>query len=202
MVRRLSELPSPRRGGAVGGHRVVSAPRPPAPLILVEGGSLTRAQLRHALTSRGFAVECRSEGTAVREANSKSAFASAVVEPWMADGDGLGRLKELRRESPGMQIVIVTAHDSFAAAILALRAGPTTTCRNPSTSVRWSIPCSIVSVHRRGSGYPACGGTDKMGHINRVFAQCGHDVRRRRASCTCNAAPCEPSSPGERRRRA
>jgi ActR/RegA family two-component response regulator len=59
----------------------------------------------------------------VREANSKSAFASAVVEPWMADGDGLGRLKELRRESPGMRIVIVTAHDSFAAAILALRAG-------------------------------------------------------------------------------
>ena len=177
-MRRLTERPSGPRSEAAGGHRVVSPPRAPGPLIVVETGSLTRAQLRHALTRRGFAVECHPDRAAVREAISKSAFAFAVVEPWMGDGDGLGLVRELRRESPSMRIVIVTARDSFAAAILALRAGADDYLPEPVDMS--ALVDALLDRDRPAPSVPdtpLAAARIRWEHVHRVFAQCGHDVR-------------------------
>ena len=139
---------------------------------------MTRAQLCHALTKRGFAVECQPDRTAVREAISKSTFAFAVVEPWMADGDGLGLVRELRRENPGMRIVIVTAHDSFAAVILALRAGADDYLPDPVDMN--ALINSLLDRERPSPSVPdtpLAAARISWEHIHRVFAQCGHDVR-------------------------
>jgi two-component system response regulator RegA len=96
----------------------------------------------------------------------------------MADGDGLGLVRELRRKNPGMRIVIVTAHDSFAAAILALRAGADDYLPEPVDMI--ALVDSLLDRERPSPGVPdtpLAAARVRWEHIHRIFAQCGHDVR-------------------------
>lgn len=47
--------------------------------------------------------------------------------------DGLGLLDRVTDAWPGIPVIIITAHGTVSTAVEALKKGPSTTSRNPST---------------------------------------------------------------------
>lgn len=111
------------RDGQLRGAVPPSGFEPPAPLLLVEDGTVARARLGRALTARGFTVTAVDGAQAALATAAGTEFAYAVVEMPPGKGTGPQLIKELRQLHAPMRIVATTDHDSFASAILALRAG-------------------------------------------------------------------------------
>jgi two-component system response regulator RegA len=92
-------------------------------LLLVDQEVGSRAVLRNTLAARGFEVTAVAGGRAALAATAERPFAFAVVEMRLGDGNGLALVEELRRLNEATRIVVVTAFDSFASVVVALRAG-------------------------------------------------------------------------------
>lgn len=108
---------------------------------------------------------------------SETRFAYAVIEPWTPREVGLDLVRELRREHPTMRIIVATAHDSFAMAILALRAGADDYLAQP---VRPDTLVDALLDRARPSpsipATPLAAARVRWEHIHRIFYQCGGDV--------------------------
>ncbi|MFO1048859.1 MAG: response regulator [Geminicoccaceae bacterium] len=96
---------------------------PGRPLILVESSPAARGFFQRVLTARGFTVRTFAESHEAARAVGELQLGHAVVRLGLRDGHGLPLIRKLRAANPAMRIVAVTDVDSFASAILALRAG-------------------------------------------------------------------------------
>ncbi len=65
-------------------------------------------------------VDCAADAEA---AASTAPFALIILDRRLPDGDGLGSIKALRRELPGVRIIVLTALDTITEKILGLEAG-------------------------------------------------------------------------------
>jgi two-component system, response regulator RegA len=149
----------------------------PAPLLLVEGGTATRARLERTLAARGFTVTAVDGAQAALAAAAETEFAYAVVEIPPGKGSGLQPIKELHELRAPMRIVVTTDHDSFAAVILALRAGAADYLPKPlgeeelvdallgRTPISPPVPETPLGLQRR-----------RWEHIQRVLEQCGRNL--------------------------
>jgi ActR/RegA family two-component response regulator len=97
------------------------AVEPSAALLLVEDEVHSCSRLHRLLTPHGLAVTGASSTMTVGTVATAS-FAYAVIEMRLGD-DSLELIQTLRERHARMRIVVVTDVDSFATAILALRAG-------------------------------------------------------------------------------
>ena len=94
-----------------------------AELLLVDASLGQRAALQRILYTHGFSVTVL---PTLRQAASTLAaqhFDHAVLDLRLPDRDGLALVRVLRETRPQARIVVVTDADSFATAVLALRAG-------------------------------------------------------------------------------
>jgi two-component system response regulator RegA len=145
------------------------------PFLLVAEGPRSCSRLRHALAANGFAVTVAQPSEAA-EAAAALPFGHAMVETWLW-GDSLGLIRRLKEVQPAMRIVVVTDVDSFASAILALRAGAADYLAQPVSEAELldalldrrpllpPVPETPLGLKR------AC-----WEHIIRVFEQCDRNV--------------------------
>ena len=146
----------------------------PGSLLLVGYEASARARLGRALAAKGFAVT--SVDSAETALAAETRFAYAVVEMRLGKGDGFGLIRRLRELHTPARIVVVTDHDSFAGAVLAMRAGaddylPKPVAENELADALLgrsptlpSIPETPLRIERM------C-----WEHIQRIFEQCGRN---------------------------
>ena len=149
------------------------------PLLLVDQEIGSRAALRQALGGRGFEVTAVASGRTALTTVAERPFAFAVVEMRLGDGSGLVLVEQLRRRNEAMRIVVVTAFDSFASVVMALRAGAVDYLPKPAD------PDTVVDalLGRSTTVVPIPDtplGIDRVcwEYIQRVFEQCGRNVTR------------------------
>jgi two-component system, response regulator RegA len=149
------------------------------PLLLVDQEIGSRAALRQALGVRGFEVTAVASGRTALTTVAERPFAFAVVEMRLGDGSGLVLVEQLRRRNEAMRIVVVTAFDSFASVVMALRAGAVDYLPKPAD------PDTVVDalLGRSTTVVPIPDtplGIDRVcwEYIQRMFEQCGRNVTR------------------------
>jgi len=146
------------------------------PLLLVEDEAPCRSRLGRFLTASGFAVTSTSSLAACRVA-ARRRFAYAVVGIGSARAGGLDLIRRLGGIRAEMRIVVVTDVDSFATAILALRAGAADYLPKPVDET-----ALLDALHNRRSMLPPVPekplGIERRGweHIVRIYEQCGRNV--------------------------
>ena len=94
-----------------------------ADLLLVDASLGQRTVLQRMLAANGFTVAAFAD---LRKPSARIAtqrFDHAVLDLRLPDRGGLGSIRSLREARPQARIIVVTASDSFATVVLALRAG-------------------------------------------------------------------------------
>jgi two-component system, response regulator RegA len=152
-------------------------PRTGRSLLLIESSPATRGQLQRALTANGFTVTCLAGMSAALHPGTRAEFHCAVIELRFGRGNDLDLVRQLRRRYPLMRIVVVTDHDSFAAVILALRAGAADYLPKPLGEDEL-----VDALLGRAPTLPPVPETP-LGlqrvyweHLQRIFAQCGYNI--------------------------
>jgi two-component system response regulator RegA len=124
-------------------------------------------------------VTAVADAPAAVAAAAEAEFAYAVVEAQFRGRDGLGLdlIRRLRERDAGMRIVVVTDHDSFATAVLALRAGADDYLPMPAGGR--DLADALLG---RGPALPPVPETPlgvkriRWEHTLRVLEQCGRNV--------------------------
>jgi two-component system response regulator RegA len=101
----------------------VADAHPKNALLLIEASRGNRAMLQRILTSRGFDVTSVSHGQQDYTKAELRGFGYAIVSLGARDRNGFDLVMHLRRCRVALRIVVITDVDSFASAIMALRAG-------------------------------------------------------------------------------
>lgn len=109
----------------------VSVPAPPRPahesgppaILLVDDEEMTRQFYGDLLVESGFRVVATGSGTEALAALPRHAFEAVVLDIMMPELSGLETLEQIRRVSPDLPVIILTAHPSSHNAIVALKLG-------------------------------------------------------------------------------
>ena len=96
--------------------------RPPTVLIIDDEVNIRRA-LKRQLVRQGYEVLDTGQGAEGLSMAAESAPDIALIDLKMPDMDGQEVLRELKRQNPGTECILITAHGSAEAAFLALSAG-------------------------------------------------------------------------------
>src|SRR5262249_51662438 len=98
----------------------------PTPHILIaDDDRLIRTTLEAGLSLYGFRVSSARSGREALEAAVGKRFDGIISDVYMADGDGLMLLRELRTSQPKMPIILMTAVGSVNLAVRAIEEGAT-----------------------------------------------------------------------------
>jgi len=98
----------------------------PTPQILVaDDDRLIRLTLEAGLSLYGFRVSCARSGREALEAAFGTKFDGIISDVYMADGDGLMVLREIRSSQPKIPIILMTAQGSVKLAVRAIEEGAT-----------------------------------------------------------------------------
>ena len=96
-----------------------------------------------------------------------------VLDLSMSDGDGLDVLKQIKREHPGVRVIVLTMHSEHQFAIRALKAGAA------GYVTKDSAPAELVTAIRHvmdGGRYVTLGLAEKLAaHIGREGEQVPHE---------------------------
>src|SRR5262244_2548638 len=92
-------------------------------ILIADDDRLIRMTLEAGLSLYGFRVSCARSGREALEAALGKKFDCVISDVYMADGDGLSVLRELRSYRPKMPIILMTAQGSVNLAVRALEEG-------------------------------------------------------------------------------
>jgi len=147
------------------------------PLLLLESSAAARGFFQRILAARGFAVRTFAEPHEAEQAACDPQLGHAVVRLGLRDGHDLPLIRKLRALNSVMRIVAVTDVDSFASAILALRAGADDYLATPINEGQL-----LASLSGRAPALPPVPetplGIDRIcwEHVMRIFEQCDRNV--------------------------
>ena len=153
------------------------SPGPARPLLLVESSPAARGFLQRVLTSAGFSVRSFRQSEDAAQAIDDAQIQHAVLRLGLRDGNCLPLVRHLRALRPAMRVVVVTDVDSFASAILALRAGADDYLATPINEGQL-----LASLSGRAPALPPVPetplGIDRVcwEHVMRIFEQCDRNV--------------------------
>src|SRR5215831_8232919 len=94
-------------------------------ILIADDDRLIRLTLEAGLSLYGFNVSCARSGREAMEAALGKRFDGIISDVYMADGDGLMVLRELRSSQPKIPIILMTAVGSVNLAVRAIEEGAT-----------------------------------------------------------------------------
>lgn len=97
----------------------------PPQILVADDDRLIRLTLEAGLSLYGFRVSLARSGREALEAASEKRFDGIISDVYMADGDGLMVLRELRSSQPEAPIILMTAMGSVNLAVRAIEEGAT-----------------------------------------------------------------------------
>jgi len=129
----------------------------PFHILVVDDQPSIRLMLESGLSLSGFRVSCARNGTeAVIAANSKK-FDAVISDIYMPDGDGLEMVQKLRRVTPSLPIILMTARGSVELAVQAVEEGATDFIAKP---FEVSAVAALLRRHLSAASEPAIPETD------------------------------------------
>jgi len=94
-----------------------------APILVVDDESEMRTALSHALDRGGFSVESASSGTDALIKLKKDAFSMVITDIKMPEMSGIEVLSAVKKLSPRIPVIMITAYGSIHNAVEAMQAG-------------------------------------------------------------------------------
>ncbi len=94
-----------------------------APILVVDDESEMRTALSHALNRGGFAVESAASGTEALIKLKKDAFSMVITDMKMPEMSGLEVLGAVKKLSPQIPVIMITAYGSINNAVEAMQEG-------------------------------------------------------------------------------
>lgn len=150
--------------------------RPAPDLLLVEDESATRKRLQSFLAAQGFAVTTAGSLGTAEQAAAERSFDFAVIDTRLSDGHGLDLVKSLQQQKAPPRIIVISGHDSFASAVLALRAGAVDYLPKPIDGQELiqrlrgeAVPVSVPET-------PLSADRVRWEYIQRLYEQCDRNV--------------------------
>lgn len=148
-------------------------------LLIVDDDERFRTQLERAMTRRGLVVTTAENYDTALDALEAKTFDMATLDLRMPGRNGLCVLRDLTRDHPDIQTVVLTGYGSIATAIDAVNMGATNYVQKPADAD------DILAAFERGKTplEPATMSYEaptlarlEWEHINRVMADCGGNV--------------------------
>lgn len=97
--------------------------RQPATILVVDDERSVRMMLEAALRAQGYKIESASSGSMARQMIADQEFDLVMLDLQLGDTDGIDILREVKRQWPATEVILLTAHGSINSAIAALRHG-------------------------------------------------------------------------------
>lgn len=146
-------------------------------LLLLDDDSPFRRQMGRALARRGFRVV---ESASIREAEdaaAKDSFTHALLDMRLEDGNGLDLVPGLRREFPGIRIVMLTGYGNITSAVIAIRQGAVDYLAKPvdPDSVYQALTADEGAMPEPPDS-PMSADRVRWEHIQRVYELCDRNV--------------------------
>ncbi len=94
-----------------------------APILIVDDESEMRSALSHALTRSGFTVESAAGGTDALVKIKKDPISLVITDIKMPDVSGMEVLGAVKKTSPQIPVIVITAYGSIHNAVEAMQAG-------------------------------------------------------------------------------
>lgn len=92
-------------------------------VLVVDDEQAVRMMLEAALRAQGYKIQSAASGSAAREILANDEFDLVLLDLQLGDSDGIEILRELKRDKPATEVILLTAHGSINSAISALRYG-------------------------------------------------------------------------------
>jgi DNA-binding NtrC family response regulator len=128
-----------------------------APILVVDDESEMRTALSHALNRGGFSVESAVSGTEALIKLKKDAFSMVITDIKMPEMSGIEVLGAVKKLSPQIPVIMITAYGSIHNAVEAMQAGAADYLLKPfsfetlETTVRKVLESQDVNGHARSS---------------------------------------------------
>jgi DNA-binding NtrC family response regulator len=94
-----------------------------APILVVDDESEMRSALSHALTRNGFSVESAASGTEALVKIKKDPVSLVITDLKMPEMSGMEVLGAVKKATPGIPVIVITAYGSIHNAVEAMQAG-------------------------------------------------------------------------------
>ena len=104
---------------------------PPGNILIVDDDRNLLGLMKMRLESSGYAVTTSLTDQEAKTAVTGGAFDLAIVDLQLGEQDGISLMEELHKISPGMPIIILTAHGSIESAVEAMKRGAATYLTKP-----------------------------------------------------------------------
>jgi len=101
----------------------VSRTRPTETILDVDGEERIRESIREILTDEGYRVIEASDGSKALELISKERPRLVLLDIWMPKVDGIELLKEIKKQAPEVNVVMVSGHGNIHTAVAATKLG-------------------------------------------------------------------------------
>jgi two-component system response regulator GlrR len=106
-------------------------PMTPGTLLIVDDDHNLLELMKMRLESSGYAVTAAADEGEAKAAVVGQAFDLAILDLQLVRQDGISLMEELHRVSPGMPVIILTAHGSIESAVEAMKRGAFTYLTKP-----------------------------------------------------------------------
>jgi len=94
-----------------------------SPILVVDDESEMRSALSHALTRNGFSVESAASGTEALVKIKKDPISLVITDLKMPEMSGMEVLGAVKKATPGIPVIVITAYGSIHNAVEAMQAG-------------------------------------------------------------------------------
>jgi DNA-binding NtrC family response regulator len=128
-----------------------------APILVVDDESEMRSALSHALTRNGFSVESAASGTEALVKIKKDPFSLVITDLKMPEMSGMEVLGAIKKLTPGIPVMVITAYGSIHNAVEAMQAGAADYLLKPfsfetlAATVKKVLGCTDSNGHHRHS---------------------------------------------------
>lgn len=95
------------------------------PVLIVDDDSQMRIALREAVARLGYPVEVTDNGRSAIEKLQSSACSMVITDMRMPGMDGIALIKEIKRLSPNIPVLVITGYGTVENAVLAMKSGAT-----------------------------------------------------------------------------
>lgn len=151
-------------------------------ILLVDDDERLRTRLLQALRDRGLEVESAASMAEALEHAAGGRWTHAIVDLRLPDGSGIEVVKALKRQQPGLRLVMFTGYGSITTAVESAHAGVVQYLTKPASVDELCAALGLVSATPETSA----AGSDafqvpslarvEWEHIQRVLAECDGNV--------------------------